>query len=83
MKAYPTLEHRIAGGYLAMLPDFYPMEKAEVSEKEQRDFYDYMARLLRLLAEEPELLLPALHEDDAYPSRYKKPTASRNWIKPC
>lgn len=72
MTAYPTLEHRIASGYLAMFPHFYPLENAEISVEEQRTFYDLMNRLFHLIAEEPELLLPTLHEDDAYPSRYKK-----------
>lgn len=69
---YANLEQRMMDAYLALFPDFIPEEGAEVSIAEQRFFYDLMKRLYRLLYHDPSLLVPTLHEDDAFPSRYKK-----------
>lgn len=68
---YASLEQRMAGAYLAMLPEFVPDEQAEVSADDQKAFYDLIKSLYRLLFDDPSLLVPALHEDDAFPSRYK------------
>lgn len=70
--AYTSLEQRIASGYLAMFPAFVPQEDAAVPAAGQREFYGLMQRLYQLLVDEPELAVPALHQDDAYPTRYKK-----------
>lgn len=69
---YANLEQRMMNAHLALFPDFIPEEGAEVSIAEQRNFYDLMKRLYRLLFDDPSLLVPTLHEDDAFPSRYKK-----------
>lgn len=71
-KPFASLEQRVAAGYLAMLPAFVPLENRQVHEAGQRGFYELMGALFRLLAEEPELLFPTLHPDDAFPTRYKK-----------
>lgn len=71
-KSYQSLEQRIAAGYGAMLPPFFPKEGGEVRVEEQREFYDLMKALYQLLFDDPALLSPSLHEDDAFPTRYKK-----------
>lgn len=70
--AYTSLEQRIASGYLVMFPAFVPQEDAAVPAAGQREFYGLMQRLYQLLVDEPELAVPALHQDDACPTRYKK-----------
>ena len=69
---YTYLEQRMAKAYLAMLPAFVPDEQAEVSIAEQLEFYDLIKKLYQLLFDEPSLIVPTLHEDDAFPTRYKK-----------
>ncbi len=69
---YANLEQRILNAYLTMFPEFVPAQSAEVSISEQKDFYDLMKRLYQLLFHDPSLVVPTLHEDDAFPSRYKK-----------
>ena len=52
---------------------------------EQREFYEMMRGLYEMLYEEPQLLMPTLHEDDAFPTRYKtyygKPALQDNFRK--
>lgn len=69
---YASLEQRLAQGYLDMLPSFIPDENAPVSVSEQAQFYDLIQGLFRLAYDEPLLFVSTLHEDDAFPSRYKK-----------
>lgn len=69
---YTSLEQRMASAYLAMLPAFVPDEQAEVGIAEQQEFYDIMKSLYQLLFDEPSLIVSKLHEDDVFPSRYKK-----------
>lgn len=69
---YASLEQRMAGAYLAMLPEFVPAENASVSAAKQREFYDLMKNLYQLLFDEPLRVVPSVHEDDAFPFRYKK-----------
>lgn len=72
-------------GYLDQFPAFVPMENAIVSVGEQRAFYELMKSLYQLLRDEPDLFAPVLHEDDAFPSRYKgeygKPDLQANVLK--
>ncbi len=85
MTSYMNLEQRIAAGYLDQFPAFVPMENAIVSVGEQRAFYELMKSLYQLLRDEPDLFAPVLHEDDAFPSRYKgeygKPDLQANVLK--
>lgn len=69
---YANLEQRMVNAYLAVLPEFVPEKSAEVSISEQKAFYDLMKRLYSLLFHDPSLIVSTLHEDDAFPSRYKK-----------
>ena len=69
---YENLEQRMASAYLAMFPAFVPKENADISIAEQKDFYDLMKKLYQLLFDNPSMVVPTLHEDDAFPSRYKK-----------
>lgn len=69
---YTYLEQRMAKAYLAMLPAFVPDEQAGVSIAEQLEFYDLIKKLYQLLFDDPSLIVPTLHEDDAFPTRYKK-----------
>jgi len=56
-----------------MFPQFVPDENAPVSVQEQNQYYTLMKNLYKLAYDEPLLFVTSLHEDDAYPSRYKKP----------
>lgn len=69
---YTCLEQRMAQTRLDLLPPFIPDPQAPVSTAEQQAFYDAMAALYRLAADEPLRFVPALHEDDAYPNRFNK-----------
>ena len=69
---YSSLEQRMAQSFLDLFPPFVPEENAPVSTEEQRDFYEMINRLYQLAFDEPLLFVTALHDDDAYPSRYKK-----------
>lgn len=71
MTTYSSLEQRIAAGYLEQFPAFVPAGDAPVSAGEQRAFYELMKSLYQLLRDEPALFAPALHGDDAFPTRYK------------
>ena len=68
---YTSLEQRVAASYLDEFPSFVPAEHAEVNLNEQQRFYDLMKKLYQLLFDHPLLIVPTLHEDDAFPSRYK------------
>ena len=70
---YSSLEQRMAHSYIDMLPSFVPDENASVSVSEQEHFYDLIKNLHQLAFDEPLLFVTSLHEDDVYPTRYKKP----------
>lgn len=70
--SYLNLEQRLAWGYIDMLPPFVPDESAYVSVSEQEYFYTFMENLYRLAFDEPLLFVGSLHEDDAFPTRFKK-----------
>ncbi len=69
---FESLEQRMAQNYLRMLPDFIPDSTAPVSMAEQEQFYHMIRNLYQLAFDEPLLFVTSLHEDDAYPTRYKK-----------
>lgn len=69
---YASVEQRMAKAYIDLFPSFVPAEN-DLSIEEQRAFYDLILGLYQLAYEEPELFVKTLHEDDAYPTRYKKP----------
>jgi|GEM_PF-3305021 hypothetical protein len=68
---YKSLEQRMAQSYLDLFPAFIPDQDAEVGVLEQEEFYLLMKKLYELAYDEPSLFVPVLHEDDAYPTRYK------------
>jgi hypothetical protein len=69
---YTSLEQRMAQAYIDMFPQFVPDEQASVSVAEQEVFYNLIKDLYKLAFDEPQLFVPALHEDDAYPKRFNK-----------
>jgi len=69
---FETLEQRLAASYLDIFPQFVPDEKADVSIAHQKEFYDFMKNLYQLIYDEPLLVVPELHEDDAFPNRFNK-----------
>jgi hypothetical protein len=69
---YKNLEQRVAQSYIDLFPMFVADEDAPVSMAEQKLFHELMRNLYRLAFDEPQLFVAALHEDDAYPNRYKK-----------
>ena len=70
---FEFLEQRMARSYFNMFPLFVPDENAPVSVAEQEQFYLLIKNLYQLAFDEPLLFVTSLNEDDAYPSRYKKP----------
>ena len=70
--SYSSLEQRLAQGYKDMFPAFVPDENAQVSASEQEKFYALINGLFQLAFDEPLLFVSSLHEDDAFPNRYKK-----------
>ena len=74
------LEQRMAQCYIDMLPPYIPDENAPVSVGEQKCFYNLMSDLYKLAFNDPLLFVSNLHEDDVYPSRYKKPYGKPNLI---
>jgi len=77
---FENLEQRVARSYIDMFPSYIPDENAPVSLGEQQCFYNLMSNLYKLVFNEPLLFVSILHEDDAYPSRYKKPYGKPNLI---
>jgi hypothetical protein len=69
---FTSLEQRMVQTYMDMLPKFIPDENAEIDIAEQENFYFLMKNLYQLAFNEPLLFVPSLHEDDAYPNRFKK-----------
>ena len=69
---YKSLEQRMAKSYFDLFPAFIPEQGAEVGVLEQEEFYLLMKKLYELAYDEPSLFVSVLHEDDAYPSRFKK-----------
>jgi hypothetical protein len=70
---FSSLEQRMAQTFIDMFPKFVPDENAPVSLKEQEEFYLVMDNLYQLGFDNPLLFVSSLHEDDVYPSRFKKP----------
>jgi len=77
---FECLEKRMAQSYIDMLPPYIPDDNAPVSTGEQKWFYDLISNLFKLAFDEPLLFVSKLHEDDVYPSRYKKPYGKPNLI---
>ena len=69
---YTSLEQRLAQGYIDMLPPFIPAKSAPFEVSEQERFYIIIKSLYQLAYDEPLLFVVSLHEDDAYPNRFKK-----------
>jgi|GEM_PF-634196 len=69
---YTSLEQRMAQTFIDMFPQFVPDESAPVNVSDQEHFYSIINTLYHLAFNEPLLFVTSLHEDDAYPTRYKK-----------
>ena len=67
---YPSLEQRLAQGYIDMLPSFVPKKDASVSVSEQEHFYGIIKGLYQLAFDDPLLFAASLHDDDAFPNRF-------------
>jgi hypothetical protein len=78
---FSSLEQRMAQTFIDMFPKFVPDETAAVSVTEQKEFYHLMENLYRLAFDDPSLFVRSLHEDDVYPSRFKKPYGKPDLIK--
>lgn len=70
--SFACLEQRMAQAYIDVFPQFAPDENAPVSISEQKAFYSLINGLYQMAFDEPLLFVASLHEDDAYPNRYKK-----------
>jgi len=69
---FTSLEQRMAYTYMDMFPKFVPDKNAKIDAAEQEQFYLLIKNLYQLAFNEPLLFVSSLHEDDVYPSRYKK-----------
>ena len=78
--AFLSLEQRMAQGYIDLFPQFIPDKNAPVSAAEQEAFYNLIKSLYKLAFDEPLLFVTSLHEDDAYPSRYKSSYGKPNLV---
>jgi hypothetical protein len=78
---FDNLEQRMANAYIKVFPRFVPDENAPVTVNEQEQFYLMMNNLYQLAYDEPLLFVADLHEDDVYPSRYKKSYGKPELIK--
>jgi hypothetical protein len=78
---FANLEQRMAHAYLDMLPKFIPDKNAKIGIAEQETFYCLMKNLYQMAFNEPSLFVSSLHEDDAYPGRYKKPYGKPDLVK--
>lgn len=71
MRIYQNLEQRMIHTYLDTFPPFTPSSDGPSTES-QSQFYQFMDKLYRLLAETPGLLFRELHADDAHTNRFNK-----------
>jgi hypothetical protein len=71
----------MAQTFIDMFPKFVPDKNAPVSMAEQKEFYDIIKNLYQLGFDNPLLFVTALHEDDVYPTRFKKPYGKPDLIK--
>jgi hypothetical protein len=78
---FSSLEQRMSQTFIDMFPKFVPDENATVSISEQKEFYDIIENLYQLGFDNPLLFVASLHEDDVYPSRFKKPYGKPDLIK--
>ncbi len=80
---FTSVEQRIAHAYLDTFPAFVPDEASGIPAAGQQEFHTLMRLLYQLVYDEPSLLAPALHEDDAIPNHmtktaYGKPDLVKN-----
>jgi hypothetical protein len=78
---FTSLEQRMVRTYMDMFPKFVPDKSAKINLAEQEKFYSLMKNLYQLAFNEPLLFVSSLHEDDAYPSRYKKSYGKPELVK--
>jgi len=69
---FESLEQRMVQAYIDLFPRFVPDEVSGIDIAEQERFYIIMKGLYQFISDDPTLIVPALHEDDAFPNRYSK-----------
>jgi len=69
---FESLEQRLVQSYIDLFPRFVPDEASGISVSEQENFYNLMKGLYQLISDDPTIIVPALHEDDAFPNRFTK-----------
>ncbi|QHQ61892.1 hypothetical protein Ana3638_14800 [Anaerocolumna sedimenticola] len=69
---FQNLEQRIIHMYLDTFPEFVPVYDKTVSEQAQKQFYDFMKDIYRILYDDPGLLFTSTHADDAHTNRFNK-----------
>lgn len=70
MIQYPSLEQRIAATYLDTLPMVVP--SVDPGKSPQLEAYAFIQGVFKLIFENPSLLFPVLHADDAFNNRFNK-----------
>jgi len=68
---FQSLEQRMAQTFLDRLPPFVPAVDGPPASEQER-LYGLIKSLYQLGFDEPGLLVPQLHGDDAYPNRFNK-----------
>ncbi len=69
---YLNLEQRIINMYRDTFPAFVPVTGEAVSERAQKQFYDFLKSIYQKLYKNPDLLFTSTHEDDAHTYRFNK-----------
>lgn len=62
---FDNLEKRIIASFYLTMPGFYPFTCASCTEQEQKNLYDFMYKLYKILYENPNLIFKTLNEDFA------------------
>lgn len=69
---FKNLEQRIVGSYIDTFPTFIPEKCNEVTESEQKQFYNFIKNIYLKIFDNPLLLYTKLNEDDFYTYRFNK-----------
>lgn len=69
---FKNLEQRVVGSYIDTFPAFIPEKCSEVTESEQKQFYNFIKNIYLKIFDNPLLLYTKLNEDDLYTHRFNK-----------
>lgn len=70
--AFKNLEQRVVNSYMDTFPNFVPAQCSAVTEPEQKQFYDFLKKLYRILFDNPLLLYTKLSDDGFFTYRFNR-----------